>query len=112
METYYISDLHLGHQGVCAFAGQFRGNCTTVEEHDAWIVEQWNSVVRKPDLVYVLGDVAWNLRAMEALKKMRGQKILVRGNHDKNNVRHLLEYFQDVCGFLKKGEFWLSHCPI
>jgi calcineurin-like phosphoesterase family protein len=111
-EKWVISDLHLGHANILKYAGNLRGG-TTAEEHDQWIIDQWNSVVKKCDLVYVLGDAAMNLDAYKLFKKMKGQKCLVRGNHDVNNARHLLDYFTDVCGLIRfKGTFWMSHAPI
>ena len=52
----FISDLHLGHKSICTFSGKERGGVTTVEEHDRYIIEQWNSVVQKNDLVWVYRD--------------------------------------------------------
>jgi calcineurin-like phosphoesterase family protein len=112
MTKWIISDLHLGHKNILKYSGALRGGSTS-EEHDDWIIQQWNSVVKKCDLVYILGDVAWNLDHLKKLKKMKGQKILVRGNHDVNNARHLIEYFTDIQGLISfRGTFWLSHAPI
>lgn len=112
MTKWVISDLHLGHKNILKYSGPLRGG-TTSEEHDQWIIHQWNSVVKKDDLVYILGDAAFNLDAYKNLKKMKGQKILVRGNHDINNARHLLDYFMDIQGLISyRGTFWLSHAPV
>ena len=59
---WVISDLHFGHTNILKFAGDLRGG-TTSQEHDEWLITQWNSVVKKVDLVYVLGDAAMNLEA-------------------------------------------------
>jgi len=112
MKIRFISDLHLGHKSICDFSGEYRGNCTTVEEHDQWIEEQWNSVVNKRDLVWVLGDVAFSKDAIKRLKKMRGSKHLIIGNHDRFPLALYLEYFNKIHGFLKYKGFWLSHPPI
>jgi len=112
MTKWVISDLHLGHANILKYSGALRGG-TTSEEHDQWIVDQWNSVVKKCDVVYVLGDAAMNLKAYRHFKKMKGQKILVRGNHDINNVRHLIDYFSEIAGLISyRRVFWLSHAPI
>lgn len=112
MTKWVISDLHLGHKNILKYSGEFRGG-TTSEEHDVWLIEQWNSVVKKCDLVYVLGDFAINMPALRMAKQLKGQKVLVRGNHDKESAQHYLEYFNQVQGLLSyKGIFWLSHAPI
>ena len=84
---YVISDLHLMDRGVIRFE---RTEFATVEEHDAAIVRYWNSViVNKNDTVYFLGDLADNTSKKEILPrlqaivpKLRGHKIMIRGNHD------------------------------
>lgn len=112
MTKFVISDLHLGHKNILKYSGALRGG-TTSEEHDEWIISQWNSTVKKNDLVYLLGDVAFNLEHYAKLRRMKGEKILVRGNHDVNNVRHLIQYFGDICGLLSyRRTFWMSHAPI
>lgn len=109
---WVISDLHLGHKNILRYSGALRGG-TTPEEHDAWIREQWNSVVRKGDLVYVLGDVAMTSEALAQLRSFKGQKKLVRGNHDVEATQEYLKYFDQVYGLLSfKGTFWLSHAPV
>lgn len=66
------------------------------------IVENWNSVVNDNDTVYHLGDIALInskkedlKRVLEILKKLKGQIVFLKGNHDsralfkfidKNNV--------------------------
>ena len=111
-KKYVISDLHLGHKNIIKYAEGYRSGSNS-EEHDLWLMDQWNSVVTKHDLVYVLGDVAMNRESLDKIKRFKGNKILVRGNHDVYNTRTYLEYFQEVCGLLHhKGVFWMSHAPI
>ncbi len=107
----FISDLHLGHNKILEFSRPFRkGN--TVEEHDQWIVDQWNSVVGKRDVTYVLGDVAFSREALAKLSLMRGMKRLILGNHDRFPLEEYGKYFISIHGFTKKYGAWLSHCPI
>lgn len=111
-KKWVISDLHLGHKNILKYSGPLRGG-TTPEEHDRWIVEQWNSVVKKSDLVYLLGDVAMNKESLHLVKRLKGQKVLIRGNHDIEPAKIYLEYFTNVHGlYSHKGTFWLSHAPI
>jgi len=110
-KVYFISDLHIGHKRICEFSGPMRGNCITVEEHDAWIIEQWNSRVTKHDLVWILGDVCFDKTKLDTLKKLRGSKHLILGNHDEFLVEYP-KYFNKIHGFLKYKGAWLSHAPI
>lgn len=85
----------------------------TVEEHDNYIVRQWNSVVSKNDLVYVLGDVCFDKTKLPLLKRMKGNKHLILGNHDEFSLETYKPYFNKIHGFMKyKGVAWLSHAPI
>ena len=52
----YISDCHFGHKNVITFD---KRPFETVEEMDAYIIKQWNSVVSNQDDVYILGDFSW-----------------------------------------------------
>lgn len=82
MTTWFTSDLHLGHANILKYTNR---PWTTVEEMDEAIVENWNNVVGKTDRVFVLGDVylCRRDRAMELLSRLRGNKHLVWGNHDR-----------------------------
>jgi calcineurin-like phosphoesterase family protein len=55
-----------------------------VEDHDAWLLDRWNSVVSKRDTVWVLGDVSMNAqKGVDWMAKANGLKYLVAGNHDR-----------------------------
>jgi calcineurin-like phosphoesterase family protein len=111
-KKWIISDLHFGHKNILKYAGQLRGGSTS-EEHDEWLIAQWNSVVKKCDLVYVLGDFAMNKAALHLAKRLKGQKVLVRGNHDIEPARTYLDYFTTIHGLLRfRGVFWMTHAPI
>lgn len=109
---WIISDLHFGHKNILKFSGPLRGG-TTSEEHDEWLIAQINSTVKKGDLLYICGDVAFDEESLAKLKKVKGQKILVRGNHDILTPNKYLEYFSQIHGLISfKGTFWISHAPI
>ena len=80
---FYTSDLHLGHEQIIYFDGR---PFTNVEVMNKVIIDNWNSVVNNNDDVYILGDFAWeNDIGYAALKQLRGNKYLIRGNHDRLN---------------------------
>lgn len=104
MNIRFISDLHFEHTNI----GKWRG----IENHDEWLIEQWNSVVKPQDLVWVLGDVAFRRKGLKKVKHLNGTKHLILGNHDTYPLKDYLEYFNKIHGFMKYKGFWLSHCPI
>lgn len=108
----FIGDLHIGHKNIANFSGAERGGITNVDEHDAWIVEQWNSVCLKNDLVWVLGDVCMDKSRLPLLKKMKGNKHLILGNHDEFALDVYKPYFNKIHGFVRYKGMWLSHAPV
>ncbi len=82
MEIYFSSDLHLGHRSVIGFQNRPFEN---VEEMDNGIIHNFNSVVHRDDILYILGDLSYRIpesQANELIKRINGRKILIRGNHD------------------------------
>jgi calcineurin-like phosphoesterase family protein len=68
-------------------------NFLTSDEMDEVMIEAWNSTVKPGDLVYHLGDFAitgyskkYIPSVEKLLKKLHGNKILIRGNHDATPV--------------------------
>lgn len=78
----YISDWHYGHANVLGFDNRPFIN---VEQMNEELIRRWNSAVSDGDLVYILGDMFWcaQKQATPIMEQLRGQKILVKGNHDR-----------------------------
>lgn len=111
-KVFFISDLHLGDNNILNHAQGHRYGETT-DEHDHWLVTQWNSVVTaKKDVVYVLGDVCFDLEKLKLIDQMKGNKVLLMGNHDRYPLEEYQKYFYKIIFFQKYKGFWLSHCPI
>lgn len=107
---FFIGDLHIDHKNILEFS-PMRGG-TNIKEHNEWIIKQWNSVVKKNDMVWVLGDVSFSNDGLKLIDRMRGYKRLVRGNHDKQNTGTYLKYFNNVFGIVKEHGYWISHAPV
>ena len=60
------------------------------------IIKNWNALVKDTDTVLILGDVAWR-NDYTVFKKLKGRKILVKGNHDSKSCEAFLEYFDFAC---------------
>lgn len=83
MKTFFTSDLHFGHENVIEFDGR---PWNTVEEMNEELIKRWNNKVEKGDIVYVLGDLIWKTMTNDAaslIKRLNGQIILIKGNHDR-----------------------------
>lgn len=117
---YFISDLHFGHDK--AFLYEPRG-FKSIKEHDEAIIERWNKVVGKDDIVYVLGDLCLGgeegtKHIKEKIDRLNGMITIVTGNHD--SPPRIEEYCKcknvvSVCDGLKikygDRKFFLSHYP-
>jgi len=78
-KIFFTADLHLKHTNLIKHGIRNFKDC---EEHDNTILTNWNNKVKKGDLVYIVGDVVWG-QDFSILKKFNGQKIIIKGNHDK-----------------------------
>ena len=101
--------LHLGHKNLATWRG-FKDE----DEHDEHLIKQWNSVVNKRDLTYILGDVTMeSTKAYYKLDLLNGRKVVVLGNHDRwQHVPELLKYVDGVAGAVDYKGYMLTHVPI
>lgn len=78
---FFTSDLHFGHRNILNFCNR---PWSTVEEMNEGLIENWNSVVGKDDIVFDLGDFAFapNSKWREVLSRLNGTHYLILGNHD------------------------------
>jgi len=109
MSVYFTSDPHLAHKNIA----KFRPWVTSVEQSDSMFLSEWGKTIKKRDIVFVLGDVAFDETSLAKLGSLQGRKILIKGNHD-NMVSTELQcaVFEEIYGLLSYKKFWLSHAPI
>ena len=110
---YFTSDLHLGHGAIIRMRNR---PFVDVEEMNQKLIDNYNSVVRQKDMVYILGDICHRMRVEDAnqlISRLNGKKILISGNHDKKYDRDL---FDEICDFktlsLHGHYFVLMHYPM
>ena len=112
---YFISDTHFYHSNIIKYCNRpFKD----VNEMNETIINNWNSIVKENDTIYHLGDFC--LSSDDDIKKifnkLNGNKILIRGNHDRKSVK-----FYEEIGFtvltcapiiLNEYKIMLSHVPL
>lgn len=109
MSVYFTSDPHLGHKNIA----KFRPWVKSMEQSNQMFFDAWASTIKKRDVVYLLGDVAFDWQSLLYLNELPGRKILIKGNHDDLlPTRAQVEVFEEIYGLLKYKGFWLSHAPI
>jgi calcineurin-like phosphoesterase family protein len=86
MNEFVTADCHFGHKNICKHTPH--APWSTVDEWDDGLIANWNAVVKKGDLVRIIGDFAF-INHAKYFHRLNGNKILVRGSHDKMNLETL-----------------------
>lgn len=113
---FFTADMHFGHENMISFVdynGQKVRPFNTCEECDELMIENWNSMVRPQDKIYVLGDVCFNKNLGDKIMpRLNGKKCLIRGNHDNFKLSWYALWFYDVRGCHNLENYLLTHIPI
>ena len=117
---YYISDLHLFHENAIKY--DHRPFDSIQEMHEV-IMKNWNDRVTNGDIVYILGDISLrgkNEDFIAFVARLKGRKVLVKGNHDDLSDYRYQQLFTEICDYKEiqdsvgkeKYGLILSHYPI
>ena len=89
MTFWFTSDSHFNHDNIIKYS---KRPFSTLAEMEQSMIANWNGHVARGDLVYHLGDFALSWGVHDARKidgllaELNGTKILIVGNHDRNEV--------------------------
>lgn len=120
--SFFIADLHIGHDNILKYDGDTRGKFNNVYEHNELILHNCNQVLNDNSDLYILGDVFFGSKdvnyAANWLDRLNGKKHLVLGNHDQlilfNDV--LQKKFERIYSYLEinfgKQLVCMFHYPI
>lgn len=86
---YYISDPHFGHKNIIKLD---RPNFETILEHDQFIIDSVNKIVKVTDELWILGDIG----NPQMLRYLNGTKTIILGNHDKRSIKEYQAFVKDV----------------
>lgn len=110
---YFTADMHFGHKAILTMQNR---PFESVEEMNRVILDNYNSVVKKDDTVYILGDLCHHIKIEEAddiIRRMNGKKFLIKGNHDKNYDPRLFVDIKEYMTVSAYGKcFVLMHYPM
>ena len=117
---FLTSDLHLFHKD---FIFKPRG-FESAEAMNAAIEQNWNDIVSDDDDVYILGDLIFKGEnnsldsAMEIVRRLKGRKHIILGNHDGNmkiplykNEKSIVDVEGAKYFWYKGRQYYLSHFP-
>lgn len=89
-KIWFTSDTHFSHANIIRYCERpFRD----VNEMNRTLSQNWNSTVDSDDIIVHMGDVTMMSRpdkdasTLKILKNLKGRKVLVYGNHDKQQMR-------------------------
>ncbi len=111
-KVFFIADTHFSADPIRRYENRPFENVTQMDEE---MIQNWNQIVSKEDVIYVLGDFGAEQKEGQVLKRLNGTKYLVKGNHDV----YANAYYRDA-GFAEVYDkpvifegFWiLSHEPL
>ena len=119
---YFTSDTHFGHKNAIEYD---RRPFSSLDEMEFKIIDNWNNVVKRDDIVYHLGDFSFGSpkKAWDIIRLLNGHIRLIRGNHDLWNgytAKRCIDnlgrpYFNDIGDIetimIDGIQFVLSHYP-
>lgn len=115
VNTWFSADLHLGHDRIIRYCNR---PFESVEQMNETILTQFNEKIKKGDMLYLLGDLAWsNYSLYEFFGRLNTKQVqLILGNHDN---RRLAEY-RKFCSWIgdyksvtiNKQSLILFHYPL
>lgn len=114
-KVFMYADPHFGHKNIINFSDRPFSSSDRMDEK---LIKNWNSVVGKNDIIFVLGDFSLNktkTQQKEIVQKLNGIKKLIMGNHDNHSVKNYYEMgFEFVSPYpiIYKDFFMLSHFPL
>jgi len=81
--VWFISDPHFGHKNIIKYCNR---PFDSVELMDEVLIKNWNDSISDGDIVFCLGDFSLtsNLKTIQILERLNGNKVLIRGNHEKS----------------------------
>jgi calcineurin-like phosphoesterase family protein len=114
MKKWFISDTHFSHTNIIRYT---RRPFQSADEMDECIISNWNALVNPEDTIFFLGDFGLgNTDFLTVIcKRLHGNKICIRGNHDGTPVKMQKIGFTVVLesAFIKIGrhQVELIHVP-
>lgn len=113
---YFTADTHFGHASIVKRCGRPFEDAEAMNEA---LITAWNDRVTGNDTVYIVGDMFFRCKDAESiLKRLRGKKRLIVGNHDDSWMGKvdLGRYFLSIDYLLEisdgKHALTLCHYPL
>ena len=115
-DFFITSDTLFGRPQILQIANRLQFN--NIEEMDKQLVKNWNKKIKKNDIVFHLGNFAWDPQtARKILKKLNGQIYFMIGSNDEAllDVQHEfdnLSIIEDQLVEIPQYDSILCHYPL
>lgn len=113
-KIFLIGDCHFGHRNIIKYCNRpFKDVADMTEK----LIKNWNCIVGKNDIVYVVGDFALcgKQKIIEIGQGLNGRKRLIIGNHEGaslNTYKQIFEYVYNHPIYFLEYNILLSHYPL
>ncbi|MHA1408836.1 MAG: metallophosphoesterase [Candidatus Odinarchaeia archaeon] len=111
-KVFVTSDTHFNHKEIINLANR---PFTDVDDMNDTLIYKWNKTVSTNDIVFHLGDIAFNKKRIKAdywLNQLNGNIISIKGNHEKHNKCSSIQYLQSCIIKFRSIDFFLVHNPL
>ena len=120
MNIYVTSDTHFFHNNIIKYCNR---PFDSVNHMNDELVYRWNDTVKPQDTVFHLGDISFGdvEQTNEIMHKLKGNKILIQGNHDRHakwtskDPKLMYNHFSEIHDFLRlrhnNKKYVLCHFP-
>jgi calcineurin-like phosphoesterase family protein len=98
MTFFFTADTHFDHDNIIKHCNR---PFTYVNSMNSHLIEQWNNVVKRGDVIVIIGDFAWANKGSHSyvermfINQLNGSKIFLKGNHDhwwKGEAKHIYRH--------------------
>ena len=110
MQIKYIADLHLYD----LYSLDWRTDFRTLDEYAQTLTECWNDFTSDDDIVIIVGDIGtYCPKTLATIAKLRGRKVLVKGNHDVDwgDKVYTCGLFQGIHENIYSNGVYVNHIP-
>lgn len=84
-KIYLIADTHFSHENIIKYCNR---PFNDIDEMNNEMINNWNNIVKKDDIVYHLGDFTIDSDDLKNLvNKLNGEIYFIRGNHDGKSIK-------------------------
>tara|TARA_R110001592_G_scaffold362951_1_gene679014 strand:- start:1398 stop:1928 length:531 start_codon:yes stop_codon:yes gene_type:complete len=115
-DFYLTSDTWFGRPQIIEIANRLEFQ--SIDDMNSTLIKNWNKKVKKKDVIFHLGNFAWDpITARKVLKKLNGTIFFVRGSQDKALEEVISEFpnasfLEDSITELIDFDLVLSHYPL